>query len=262
VARDPQQVRLVTFASLRWIVRHRAWSWWYLVRYWRYLWLRVRHPHVVTTGMVFLGRGVQISARRGYGRIVLGRWVHLGDGNRLRCHEGTLRIGDKCVFGQENTVNCYLDIEIGAAGIIADWVYICDFDHVTDDIHRPIKDQGIVKSPVRIGSGAWIGVKASVLRGSVLGAGTVVAAHAVVRGTFPDNVVVGGIPATIIKDRVAAYEAQSAVRVALEDIARKTERAAIAQVEHPGDRTAHHGGVTAPVDPGASSVPVPAPRGR
>lgn len=229
MARDPRQVRLLTWSSVRWVVRNRAWSWWYLVRYWRYFLLRVRHPNVVTTGMVFLGRGVEIAARPGYGRIVLGRWVHFGDRNRIRCHEGTLRIGDKCVFGQDNTVNCYLDIEIGAAGIIADWVYISDFDHVTTDLYRPMKDQGLVKSPVRIGADVWIGVKASVLRGAVVGSSSVIAAHAVVRGAFPERVIIGGVPARILKDRTQAYDAQQRVREALADIASKTERAVKAQ---------------------------------
>jgi len=37
--------------------------------------------------------------------------------------------------------------------------HICDFDHVIADIHLPIKDQGIVKTPVRIGPDCWIGVR-------------------------------------------------------------------------------------------------------
>ena len=171
--RDPRQVplrRSCRRTSVRWVVRHRAWTPYYLVRYWRFLVLRLRHPNVVTRGMVFLGRGVELSARHGYGRIVLGRWVHLGDHNRLRAHEGTLRIGDKTVLGRENTLNCYLDIEIGPRCLVADWVYIGDFDHRTDDLHVPIKDQGIVKSPVRIGADVWVGVKASVLRGADVGA--------------------------------------------------------------------------------------------
>ncbi|MCY7373259.1 MAG: hypothetical protein LH461_06110, partial [Spirochaetaceae bacterium] len=142
------------------MVRNRAFTPYHLVRYWRFLLLRVRHPDVVTEGMVYLGRGVELSARKGYGRIVLGRWVHLGDRNRLRAHEGTLRIGDKTVIGRESTLNCYLDLEIGARCLVADWVYMCDFDHRSEDIHRPIKDQGIVKTPVRIGADSWVGVKA------------------------------------------------------------------------------------------------------
>lgn len=227
MARDPRQAKFLTLASLRWVARHRAWSWWYLVRYWRFIWLRIRHRNVVTTGFVFLGKRVEIHARRGYGRIILGRWVHIGDENRLRCHEGTLTIGDKCVFGRDNTVNTYLDIEIGTSTIIADWVYICDFDHVTQDVHRPIKDQGLIKSAVRIGPDVWIGVKASVLRGAHIGHGSVVAAHSVVRGEVPAMSIVGGVPARVLKDRRTVYAETAQVRAALADIERKTRRAVI-----------------------------------
>lgn len=196
-----ERAPLLTWADLRWVVAHRAWSPYYLVRYWRYLRFRLRNPHVVTEGMVFFGKRVEVSARRGYGRLVIGRFVHFGDDNRIRCHEGSLRIGDKCVFGRETTVNCYLDIEIGAATLVSDWVYICDFDHVTRDLDLPIKDQGIVKTPVRIGAGSWLGTKVSVLRGAEIGARSVVAAHAVVRDKSPELSLLAGIPATVIRRR-------------------------------------------------------------
>lgn len=199
--RDPRQARFLTLAGVGWVVRNKAWTPWYLVRYWRLLRLRLRHAHVVTEGMVFLGRRVEIVARPGYGRVVLGRWVHVGDETRLRAHEGTLRVGDKVVFGRDDTVNCYLDVEIGARTMLADSVYITDFDHRFDDLQTPIKDQGIVKSPVRIGPDCWLGVRATLLRGSVLGRGCVVAAHAVVRGEIPDFAVAAGIPATVHRVR-------------------------------------------------------------
>lgn len=223
MARDPRQARFLTVDSLRWVVRNRAWSWWYLVRYWRFFWFKLRNRHVITTGFVFLGRRVEVWARKGYGQLILGRWVHVGDENRLRCHEGVLTIGDKSVFGRDNTINCYLDIEIGPGTIVADWVYICDFDHVTDDINLPIKDQGIVKSPVRVGADVWIGAKATVLRGTNIGHGSVVAAHAVVREDCPPFSILGGVPARVLKNRVEVYEANAATRAALADIARKTK---------------------------------------
>jgi acetyltransferase-like isoleucine patch superfamily enzyme len=198
----PESARVLTLDSLRWVVTHRAWTPYYLVRYWRFLVFRLRNPHVVTEGMVFFGRRVEVSARRGYGRLVIGKWVHFGDDNRIRCHEGSLRIGDKCVFGRDSTVNCYLDIEVGAATIVSDWVYICDFDHASGDLDRPIKDQGIVKSPVRIGPGSWLGTKVSVLRGAEIGAGSIVAAHAVVRGQTPELCLLAGVPATVVRRRV------------------------------------------------------------
>lgn len=223
--RDPRQVRLFTLASLRWVIRHRAWTPWYLVRYARLLGLRLAHPHVVLRGMVFLGRHVELHARPGYGRLEVGAWVHIGDGNSIRCHEGSLRIGDKVVMGKDNTVNCYLDVEIGASTLIADWVYVADFDHVIADVHVPIKDQGIVKTPVRIGPDCWLGVKVSILRGTRIGRGCVLGAHAVVRGDIPDHAIAVGAPARVVRSRIDDYSAAAEQRAAVADIARKQTRA-------------------------------------
>lgn len=199
--RDPRQARHLTLGALRWTVRHRAFTPWYLVRYARLLRLRILHPEVVTEGMVFLGRGVTVRGRPGYGRVILGRWVHIGDRTRLIAHEGTLHLGDKTVLGCHDTITCYLDVEIGARTLVADGVYVTDFDHRFDDLATPIKDQGIVTSPVRIGPDCWLGTKVSVLRGTEIGHGCVLAAHAVARGVFPDLAVIGGVPAKVVKYR-------------------------------------------------------------
>ncbi len=222
---DPRQAKFLTRDSLRWVLRNRAFTPWYLVRYWRLLKFRVTNPHVILRGMVFLGKDVELHARPGYGRLEIGRWVHIGDGNAIRCHEGSLRIGDKAVFGRQNVINCYLDIELGAATLVADWVYICDFDHVTTDITLPIKDQGIVKAPVRIGPDTWICTKVTVTKGTRVGRGCVLGAHAVVKGDVPDYAVAGGIPAKVVRDRQAAYEADRARREAVADMARKANAA-------------------------------------
>ena len=166
----------------------------------RYAWFRIRHPHIVTHGMVHLGRGTEIVCRPGLAHMEIGRGVWIGRGTAIRCHEGHLRIGDGVVFGSNDVVNCYLDVEIGDEALFADWVYVGDFDHRFDD-PGPVMPQGIVKSPVRIGAGSWLGEKASVLRGSRLGKGCVVGAHTVVRGRFPDGSVVVGNPARVVRRR-------------------------------------------------------------
>lgn len=207
------------------MLRHRAWTPYYLRRYWRLVRLR-RSRNVLLEGLVFLGRDVELYARPGHGRIVLGRWVHIGDGTKLRAHDGTLRIGDKVVFGSDTRVNCQLDIEIGATTLVADWVYIADFDHRFEDLDRPIKDQGIAKAPVRIGPDVWLGTKCTVTRGVSIGRGSVVAAHAVVTRDVPPYQVVAGVPARVLRDRVADYAAAATRRAAVADIARKTAEAA------------------------------------
>jgi acetyltransferase-like isoleucine patch superfamily enzyme len=196
-----RSAQFLTLASLRWIVRHRAWTLWYLVRYWRFLVFRLRNPHVVTRGLVFLDKGVEIHARRGYGRIILGRWLHLGVDTAIRCHEGTLSVGDKSVLGRGVSVNCYLDVEIGASALFADDIYVSDFDHKFADLTMPIKDQGISKARVRIEPDVWIGTKATVTSGVVIGQGAVVGANAVVTRDLPAYSVSVGVPARVIKDR-------------------------------------------------------------
>jgi acetyltransferase-like isoleucine patch superfamily enzyme len=211
--RDPRQARYLTRQSLHWVLAHRAYTPGYLLRYARLAAYRLRNPHVVFEGMVFLGRDVQLYARPGYGRLIVGPWVHVGDLTRLRAHEGTLRVGDRTVFGRDVSVNCYLDVEIGAATMVADWVYLCDFDHRFErppgGLQRssppvPIKDQGLVKSPVRIGPGSWLGVRSTVLRGTTLGPGCVLAAHAVARGAYGDHEVIAGVPGRAVPDRAEA----------------------------------------------------------
>ncbi|WP_278263642.1 acyltransferase [Nocardia sp. AG03] len=228
--RDPQQARFLTRDSLRWVLTNGAYTPWYLVRYYRLAKFRLANPHIVLRGMVFLGRNVEIHATPGFARMEIGRWVHIGDGNAIRCHEGSLRIGDKVVFGKDNVVNTYLDIEIGESTLVADWCYICDFDHKMDDITLPIKDQGIVKSPVRIGPDTWIAAKVTVLRDTRVGRGCVLGAHAVVRGDVPDYSIAVGAPAKVVKNRKVAWDAtaeeRAAYLAALADIERKKNAAA------------------------------------
>lgn len=196
-----RSARFLTLASVRWMARNRAYTPWYLVRYWRFARFRLRNRHVILRGFVFLDRGAELYARRGYGRLIVGRWVHLGVNTALRCHEGTLSIGDKGVLGRDISINCYLDVEIGDSALFADNVYISDFDHKFDDLKIPIKDQGITKSRVRIGRNVWLGTKVTVARGVTIGEGAVVGANAVVTKDLPAYSVAVGLPARVIKDR-------------------------------------------------------------
>jgi acetyltransferase-like isoleucine patch superfamily enzyme len=239
-----RSTRVLTLASLRWVVRHRAYTPHYLLRYWRFFRFKLAHPHVITTGFVFLGKRVEVLARPGYGRVVLGRWVHLGDGTSLRCHEGTLRVGDKTVFGRNIVVNAYLDVEIGAACILADLVYLTDFDHEFSDLTVPIKDQGINCSPVRIGSDVWLGTKVTVVRGSTVGDGAVIAANAVVTRDVPEYAIAAGVPARVIRDRRQASKEAELTRAALADMASKLQAAVPVSAEIAGES------ITGPARPG------------
>jgi acetyltransferase-like isoleucine patch superfamily enzyme len=188
--------------AVRFAVERRMYTPEYLALYARFLAHRLRHPHVEFGGMVFLGRRVELDVRRHHGRLQLGPWCWLGSGNRLRAHEGNLRLGPKVVLGRDNVVNSYLDIEIGQNALLGDWIYVCDFDHRHERVDLPIRKQGIVKTPVRIGEDVWVGEKASILRGADVGAGSVIASQALVRERIPPFSVVVGTPARVVRSRL------------------------------------------------------------
>ncbi len=192
--------------AVRFAVERRMLAPEHLRLYRRYLYRRaealLRGDQVVFQGMVFAGKRVEFHARRGHGRLVVGPWCWIGNDNKLRAHEGQLTLGAKVVMGRDNVVNTYLDVEIGDATILADWIYVCDFDHRFERLDVPIKDQGIVTSPVRIGSDVWIGEKATVLRGVDLGHGSVIASHCLVNQSVPPFSIAVGVPVRVVRSRL------------------------------------------------------------
>ncbi len=163
----------------------------------RSVWHRGR---LVLDGLAFIGPGctLQIGPNA---RIELGRWSWIGHGTKLRCHEGVISIGAKSVLGQECTVSAYQHVSIGRECVIADRVMLIDFDHGVVDVDRPIRLQGIYKRDVRVGNNVWIGYGACVLRGVTVGDNAVIGTNALVTADVPDNAIVAGVPARIVRMR-------------------------------------------------------------
>jgi acetyltransferase-like isoleucine patch superfamily enzyme len=158
-----------------------------------------------TDGPVFFGRRLELQIGRG-ATIEFGRFVWIGDGSKLRCHEGRVEIGPKTVIGQECTISAYQQVRIGAECVIADRAMFIDFDHGVVEVERPIRLQGIYKRDVEVGSNVWIGYGACILRGVRVGDNAIVGTNAVVTKDVPANAVVAGIPARVIRMREAPRE--------------------------------------------------------
>jgi acetyltransferase-like isoleucine patch superfamily enzyme len=155
-----------------------------------------------TDGPVFFGSGLELQIGR-QGRIDFGRFVWIGEGTKIRCHEGSVEIGAKSVLGQECTISAYGRVRIGEQCVIADRAMFIDFDHGVVEVERPIRQQGIYTRDVEVGSNVWIGYGACVLRGVRVGDNSIVGTNSVVTKDVPANAVVAGIPARIIRMRDA-----------------------------------------------------------
>jgi acetyltransferase-like isoleucine patch superfamily enzyme len=155
-----------------------------------------------TDGPVFFGRKLELEVARN-ARVEFGRFVWIGDGTKIRCHEGAVEIGAKTVMGQECTISAYKRVRIGEQCVIADRAMFIDFDHGVVEVERPIRVQGIYTRDVEVGSNVWIGYGACVLRGVRVGDNSIVGTNSVVTKDVPANAVVAGIPARIIRMRDA-----------------------------------------------------------
>ena len=63
----------------------------------------------------------------------------------------------------------------------------------------PETRHSLTVGPIHLKKNAWIGANATILQGVTIGENAVVAAGAVVATDVPDNTVVGGVPAKILK---------------------------------------------------------------
>ena len=110
-----------------------------------------------------------------------------------------LRIGDRCVIGRGSHIVAHQSLVIGDDVFTGPYVYITDQNHGYADPDVPIGRQLPSNAAVSIGPGCWLGAGAVVLPGARIGRNVVVAAGSVVRGTVPDQCVVAGVPAKMVR---------------------------------------------------------------
>ena len=109
-----------------------------------------------------------------------GKNIHLGKG---------VFINMGCKFQDQG------GIFIGDGALIGHNVVLATLNHAM----APEDRATMVPASIHIGRNVWIGANATVLPGVTIGDGAIVAAGAVVTKDVPENTVVGGVPARIIR---------------------------------------------------------------
>ena len=149
------------------------------------------------------GSIVDASGRRG---VKLARGAKIGrrsivtTSSQMSKRGEGLEVGSSSGIGDYAHIGCSGGVTIGNDVIAGPYVTFHSQEHVTADIERPIRDQGTREAEIVIADNVWIGARAT-FAGSRVGTGSIVAAGSVVRGEFPPNSVIGGVPARILKNR-------------------------------------------------------------
>lgn len=119
----------------------------------------------------------------------------------FNCDNGkNIHVGEDFLSNYNLTILDIAPVHIGHNVMIGPNVDIYTVNHpMTSEGRAKYLAQGF---PVTIGNDVWIGGKVTIMPGVNIGNNVVIAAGAVVTKDIPDNVLVGGIPAKIIKSLV------------------------------------------------------------
>ncbi len=125
---------------------------------------------------IVCGRISIAGSRHAQRKLFIGRACMINEGCRFDTGS-PITIGDRVYFGHDITVLT-----------------------TTHDIGpHDQRCQGTRSEAVSVGDGTWVGTRALILPGVHIGAGCVVAAGAVVTESVPDDTMVGGVPARVLR---------------------------------------------------------------
>jgi acetyltransferase-like isoleucine patch superfamily enzyme len=147
-------------------------------------------------------------------KITIGAHAHIRGHLQLFAQGGAINIGDYCYVGENSKIWSATKIEIGNRVLISHNVNIHDnISHPLDAEKRHLdylrilglnkldpRDFDLRPSPVTIGDDVWIGFSAIILKGVTIGKGSIIGAGSLVTEDIPENVIVAGNPAKIIRD--------------------------------------------------------------
>ena len=106
-----------------------------------------------------------------------------------------LVVGDECFLGDECLLDLAEGIVLGAQVTLAERVLILTHANVGYKDHPLQRHFPAKAAPVRIEDGCFVGANATLLAGITIGAGSFVAAGAVVTADVPPRTLVAGVPA-------------------------------------------------------------------
>lgn len=160
---------------------------------------------------IFLNKNVTIENNviiDGYchDKVVIGSNSKIGSFSEVSCTGHFSKYGKGFYFGNNSGVGKFAffgaagGIKIGDNVIMGEYVSFHSQNHVFSDKNELIRNQGVTSKGIEIKNNVWVGAKCTFLDGAFVGSNSVIAAGALVKDKFPNNVLIAGVPARIIKE--------------------------------------------------------------
>lgn len=131
------------------------------------------------------------------------RFDLLGESNN---NEKKLLIGNNCKMGDNVHIVASDKVVIGNDCLIASKIFISDTSHGNYSENSnasapniPPDKRALYSKTVSIGNNVWIGENVCILLGANIGDGCIIGANSVVNKDIPENCIVAGVPAKVIK---------------------------------------------------------------
>jgi len=127
----------------------------------------------------------------------------IGKNSFFSAEDGSIIIGKNFSCNTNLHINASIkgEITIGNNVLIGPNCVIRSSDHIYIDRNTPIKEQGHRSEKIIIGDDVWIGSNTTILKGTNIGDGAIIAAGAVVNKDVESYSIVGGVPIKHIKYR-------------------------------------------------------------
>lgn len=133
------------------------------------------------------------------GKLSIGKMLRLRSGAKIRVRKNAVvQIGKNLSMSNNCMVVAWERIEIGDNVQFGPGVLVYDQDH-DYNVAGGLAAEKYKTSPITIGNNVWIGANVIILRGTVIGDNCVVAAGSVIKGIYPDNVLIYQKHDTVIR---------------------------------------------------------------